>query len=108
MPVITQNHDAKPHNGLRHPYITFSSLHFTLILNFPTAIPQGSIIEQFVHDNFVVRLHVLVFLLLEWSNIQNGKAWCKEIKSQEFSNLNSLSLCPFKGSPNIYLYSYLA
>ena len=20
MPVITQNHDAKPHNGLRHPY----------------------------------------------------------------------------------------
>jgi hypothetical protein len=43
MPIITQNHDAKPHNGLRHPYITFSSLHFTLILNFPTAIPQGSI-----------------------------------------------------------------
>jgi len=74
MPVITQNHDAKPHNGLRHPYITFSSLHFTLILNFPTAIPQGSIIEQFVHDNFVVRLHVLMFLLLEWSNIQKGKA----------------------------------
>ena len=54
-----------PNHTMVSATLTFSSLHFTLILNFPTAIPQGSIIEQFVHDNFVVRLHVLMFLLLE-------------------------------------------
>ena len=54
-----------PNHTMVSATLTVSSLHFTLILNFPTAIPQGSIIEQFVHDNFVVRLHVLMFLLLE-------------------------------------------